>query len=359
MRPENLVGLVANPAAARDIRRLVADGSAVTTDYKITLIKRLLAGLASTGVERVLCMTDLGGISGGLVRLSLGTSGRRWPRLEFIELPLQGSAADTVAAVDRMVAAGVGAIAVLGGDGTNRVVAERSGDTPIASISTGTNNAFPRNDEPTVVGIATGLIATSAVPLAEGTHRCKRLTVVRGARQERALVDIAVTDHDTVASGSVWEAERINELFLCFAEPDAIGLSAIGAHLRPVDRDAPTGLHLHLSAGASTRVRAPVAPGLVADVGVASVHDLVTGEPVEIRARSAVVAIDGERAFRLSPGDQVTVTLDHEGPVAIDVARTMHFASQQGVLAASHEPVDARVPEGVDQEQRREEGGIP
>ncbi|MDH3755852.1 MAG: NAD(+)/NADH kinase, partial [Acidimicrobiia bacterium] len=309
MRDDHVVGLVANPASARDIRRLVAQGGAVTTNQKLNLISRLLTGLASTGVDRVVSMTDLGGISGGLARLAAGPAGDRWPRLDFVELPLTRTEADTTAAVESMVRSGVRAIAVLGGDGTNRVVAESCGDTPIASISTGTNNAFPRSHEPTVVGIATGLIATSIVPPDAGTYRSKMLTVVHGARRERALVDVAVTDHDVVASGSVWDPGRIHELFLCFAEPHAIGLSSIGAHVRPVRRDATTGLHLRLGRPALARVHAPIAPGLVVDVAISAADDLHPGQAVDVEPRSGVLAIDGERAFRLGKQDRVTVTL--------------------------------------------------
>lgn len=351
----HLVGLIANPASARDIRRLVADGAPVTTHQKLNIIKRLLAGLASTDVDRVVSMTDLGGISGGLEGLAGGPAGEIWPAIDFVDHPLTKTAADTTAAVDAMVQAGVEAIVVLGGDGTNRIVAERCDDIPIASISTGTNNAFARTDEPTVVGIAAGLIATGVVPVAEGTRRSKALSVVYGTRHERALVDVALTDHDAVGSGSVWDPRRIHELFLCFAEPDAIGLSSIGAHVGPVDRDAPTGLHLRLGKPVVARVQAPIAPGLVVEVGIAAADELRPGESVAVDTRRGVVAIDGERVFRVGDGDRVTVTLDPAGPLAIDVAGTMRFASCAGVLARDLVPLGRP----IDRTSRSNRGGLP
>ena len=61
------------------------------------------------------------------------------PGVELEELPirLDGSALDSVAAVHAMREAGVAVIAVLGGDGTHRVVAKACGDIPICAISTG------------------------------------------------------------------------------------------------------------------------------------------------------------------------------------------------------------------------------
>ena len=61
-----VVGIVANPSSARDIRRLVANGALVTANDKVNMVKRALAGLGSVGVSRARSMTDLGGISARL-----------------------------------------------------------------------------------------------------------------------------------------------------------------------------------------------------------------------------------------------------------------------------------------------------
>ena len=68
------IGIVANPASARDIRRLVAAGSVVTTHTKVNMLARVLSGVGSVGVHWVLSMTDLGGISAALEDLA-GRSG--------------------------------------------------------------------------------------------------------------------------------------------------------------------------------------------------------------------------------------------------------------------------------------------
>lgn len=328
-----IVGIIANPASARDIRRLVAGGSIVTTSQKINTVKRVLSGLAAAGVEHVVSMTDLGGISAGLQSLAEKSNG--WPRIEFVEHAITQSASDTAAAVEAMAGLAVAAIVVVGGDGTNRVVADGSGDIPLASVSTGTNNAFPSQVEPTVVGLATGLIATGQLPRSEATYRCKSLTVSTGERRERALVDVAIVDHETVGSKAVWDPATISELFLCLAETQAIGLSSIGAHLCPVGRHDPYGLHLRIGQPATTRVRAPILPGVVVEVEIAECNRLHLEVPVEVGRSSAMVALDGERTFRLAAGEIAAVTLGRDGPVAIDITRTMDLASRLGVLNSS------------------------
>ncbi len=60
------VGILANPASARDVRRLIAHASTVTVAERCSMIQRALIGLARMGVDRVLIMRDHGGIAQGL-----------------------------------------------------------------------------------------------------------------------------------------------------------------------------------------------------------------------------------------------------------------------------------------------------
>ena len=171
--------------------------------------------MGSVEVTRALSMTDLAGISAGLLALADKPSASGWPTLEFVDQVVQQSDADTIAATEAMAAAGVGAIVVLGGDGTNRIVATACGDIPLVSISTGTNNAFARPVEPTVAGTA-GRVATGRVKKNTATRRTKNLIVESGARTERAVVDVAIIDGDDVGSGAVWDPSHDFRAVLVF-----------------------------------------------------------------------------------------------------------------------------------------------
>ena len=48
------VGIIANPASGKDIRRLVAHGRFVPNEEKISILKRLLAGLDAVGIDRLM-----------------------------------------------------------------------------------------------------------------------------------------------------------------------------------------------------------------------------------------------------------------------------------------------------------------
>lgn len=340
MKDSRAVGVVANPASARDIRRLVADGSAVTAHQKLNLLRRLMAGLGRTGVDEVIVMGDRSGIATGLLDGAGRPSGAAWPRIEIVEEELTGTAADTINATRRMVARAVGAIVVLGGDGTHRLVATECGDTPIVAISTGTNNAFPTPLEPTVAGMAAGLVATGRLDLDRVAKRTKTLEVSCPAQQrtERALVDVAILNTDRVGSGAVWEPGTVEELFLCFAQPDGIGLSAIGGHLQPVDRYEPIGLAIRMAPNSAATdlteptqvVAAPIGPGLIADIEVASWSKLAVDQSITASTASGTVAVDGERMFRFE--SELTVTLRADGPRLVDVADAMDLAARTGLL---------------------------
>ncbi|MDH3303453.1 MAG: NAD(+)/NADH kinase [Acidimicrobiia bacterium] len=357
MKDSRAVGVVANPASARDIRRLVAHGSTVTAHQKLNQLRRLLVGLGRTGVERVVVMGDRSGIATGLLEGADRPSGAAWPRVEIVDEDLTGTAADTVNATRFMVAERVGAIVVLGGDGTNRLVADECGDTPIVAISTGTNNAFPKPLEPTVAGMAAGLVATGGLDLDRVAKPAKMLEVSCPARQrtERALVDVAILNAERVGSGAIWEPGTVEELYLCFAPPDGIGLSAIGGHLQPVDRHEPIGLAIRLTTaeGASAsdpptqRVTAPIGPGLIAEINVVSWSKLAVDQTITATTTSGTVAIDGERMFRFD--SELTVTLRADGPRVVDVAEAMDLAARTGLLA--HAPANGPDPAQSSPEQ--------
>lgn len=332
---EVVVGVVANPMSGHDIRRLVARASVFPTNEKTAMVLRLLAALAATGVHRVMSMIDSGGVAGGVWRAVEGhRPGREppFPPVDFLEAPLTGGPQDSIRAVTEMVRLGVRVIVVLGGDGTNRVVAGVCGDVPLVSLSTGTNNAFARLGEATVAGLAAGLVAGGRVPHAEACRRNKVLVVEHGDRRELGLVDVSVTSHDGVGARAVWDVDHVSEVFVAFAEPHAIGLSAIAGLVRPVSRDDAFGLRVAVTPGAATRVLAPIAPGLVQQVGIAHVDRLEPGVTWTVEAAAGVIAIDGERELEFGRGARPTVTLSLAGPLSVEIRQTMAVAAARGLL---------------------------
>jgi len=334
-----VVGVVANPLSGRDIRRLVTQASVFPTAEKANMIQRMLTAFGAVGVHRVLLSTDLGGISAAVFR-AIGSgrgAGGRWPEVEFLDgQPIRQTAQDTVDAVRRMVTAGARVIVCLGGDGTARVTASAAGEVPMLALSTGTNNTFPAVREATIAGLAAGLVATGAVPAGEVTARAKLLQVQVGERAETALIDVAVSTERHVGSRAVWDPATLTQLFCAFAEPDAIGLSAILGQLSPVSRREPHGVAARLAAGAAQQVLAPIAPGLVVPVGVCEIELMRPGAVHPVGARAGVIAVDGERELTFEPGEQPTVALRTDGPRCVDVPAVLAASARLGLLRRTH-----------------------
>ena len=332
---ETLVGVIANPSSGHDIRRLVARASVFPNAEKVMMLQRVLTSLGAVGVHRVISATDGSGIAAGLASAVEAHHPERdppWPLVQFLDQPITGSAIDSVVATESLVRLGARVLVVLGGDGTDRAVAAACGEVPIVALSTGTNNAFAPVREATVVGVAAGLLATGRLPVEDGCRRNKALIVEHGTRRELALVDVATTTASGVGARAVWDPSTVTELYVAFAEPSAVGLSSIAGLIRPVGRDEPLGLRLALRPGAARRVLAPIAPGLLREVGVDAVDVIRPGERSCMTGDRGVVAVDGERELEFS-GDAPTVTLSLEGPWSVDVARTMELTASRGLLA--------------------------
>ncbi len=337
----SLVGIIANPAASKDIRRLVAQGRVVPDWEKVNIVRRAMLGLQSVGVKKVLAMPD----SSHLVQRAADD-----PHLS-IEVELLRMAAlynegDTVRAATSMSELGVRCVITLGGDGTNRAVARGARDLPLVAISTGTNNVFPVMVEGTIAGMAAGLVATGIVPVDAAAVQSKTIAViVDGEDRDMALVDVALSKERFVATRAIWDMNTIYEVFLTRAEPSSIGLSSIGARLEAVSLADEGGLHYRIAEGGidekampsepgdgQLNVRAPIAPGSVPVVGIESWQRLADGQRVAVERRHSTVALDGERAFSVNPDNALEIEVRRDGPPVVSVDATLRHAAASGAF---------------------------
>jgi predicted polyphosphate/ATP-dependent NAD kinase len=327
------VGIVANPASGRDIRRLVAGASVFGNADKAGMAFRALAGLAAAGVEHALMMPAGDGLSSALhhqLHAHARAHGRvPMPDLEELRMPLTSTAEDSARAVALMCQAGVDAILVLGGDGTHRVVAKSCGDVPICALSTGTNNVFPEMREATVAGMATGLVATGRG--GPGALRREAALIVErdSALPDLALVDVAVTRERFVGARALWRPDSLRELFVTFADPGAIGLSSVAGMLAPIARGEGRGLHVRVArtrGEAQVVVNAALAPGIVTPIPVADFEELAPDRRVALAPDAGSLALDGEREVERRGDDGACVRLA-DGPLRIDVDAVMAHAA--------------------------------
>ncbi len=319
------VGIIANPAAGKDIRRLVTHASVSDNNEKANIVRRVLLGLEAAGVDDVLFMPDHFGIGArALDGVNLGLRG------QFLEMPLEFSQADSTLAAERMRAAGVRCIVTLGGDGTNRAVAKTCGPVPLLPISTGTNNVFPYMIEGTIAGLAAGVVARGIVDLSPVTHTTPRLEILCDGRLiDIALVDAVVYEGLFVGARAIWDETRVRQIVLARAAPDHIGLSSVGGNLDRLTPGPGQGLAIEAGDG-PLQVLAPIGPGLIHWVRVASYRPLRPGETVDVSPGAAVLALDGEREVEIQPEQRLQVRVSDAGPRVVDVQMALRQAAERG-----------------------------
>jgi predicted polyphosphate/ATP-dependent NAD kinase len=332
----SFVGIIANPASGKDIRRLVAHATVVNNQEKVSIVRRLLLSLFAAGVDRVEIMPDHFGIG---VRALHGLCNH--PEIvaatSLIDMPLEAMADDSLRAARYLRDAGAGCIISLGGDGTCRVVAKGCNCVPVLAISTGTNNVVPTFVEGTVAGLAAAYVALH--PEVERERLCyrhKRLLVyVNGAQVDQALVEVALVSTAFTGARAVWQADSLRQIFVTRAQPTSIGLSAVVGVVHPVSFLDPVGACASLGPD-GRKVLSPLAPGSVVPVGIGEITDLEPDVRYPIRPEHpAVLALDGEREIVLRDGDHAEVTLQLDGPWFVDVERTLLLAVAGGAFLRS------------------------
>ena len=323
------VGIIANPASGKDIRRLVAFGSVFDNQEKVSIVRRILLGLEAAGVEEIIIMPDTYGIG---ERALEGLGKRKLkPRVSLLEMEIGHGATDSTLAAQKMAAMSVGAMVVLGGDGTCRAVAKGCGKVPLVPVSTGTNNVFPRMVEGTIAGLAAGAVATTGAGVIQ---QAKKLDIY-GPEDWRdlALVDGVVTKEAFIASRALWDMDRIEAIVATRAEPDTIGLSAVAGCLSPVTPEEPAGIHLELDREEPTAtVLAPIAPGLFSAVPVGRWQRLTVGEKVILKSgdKPRLLALDGEREVLVRAGEEAKIVLSASGPFVVDIGATLKRVQGEG-----------------------------
>ena len=328
-----LVGIIANPAASKDIRRLVAQGRVVPDWEKVNTVRRVMLGLQSVGVNCVLAMPDSSNL---VLRASDDSTVSIEP--EFLDMPSLYSEGDTVRAAASMAERGVDCLVTLGGDGTNRAAVVGCRTIPVVAISTGTNNVFPAMVEGTLAGLAAGLVAGGKLDLSEVAVTSKIMNVyVDGELRDIALIDVALSKERFVATRAIWDIDTIFEVFLTRAEPASIGLSSIGARLESVSLADDGGLHYSIAdpdskESGNRTVLAPIAPGMVPQIAIASWRRMADGERIAIEKRDCTVALDGERAFSVNRSQQLEMEVRRDGPPVIDVSLALKIAAGRGLF---------------------------
>ena len=329
------VGIIANPASGKDIRRLVALGSVFGNQEKVNILRRILVGLDRSDVDQIHIMPDVFGIAWYAVD-GLGRANRHIAdKVHIVDMRIDNDATDSSRAAAMMCDLGVTCFVTLGGDGTNRVVAKGTGDVPIVPLSTGTNNVLPYMMEGTIAGLAAGFVVNHPEARESVAYQSKRLEVYKDERLvDIALVDVAVVSGTTnVGARAVWVPDSLRQVVVTRAAPETTGMSALVGFFHPIGPREPAGMSISLGQEGSMTITAPLAPGVVVTVGVEEVHSLALGDKISVGKGPCILALDGEREIPLGAADEAEVLLSPDGPWIVDIHAAMRFAVENGAFS--------------------------
>lgn len=317
------IGLLANPASGKDVRRLVARASVFDNQEKRAIVRRAVVGAVASGGREFVYHNDAHGICAqALEEFGADISATA------VDSTNMGSALDTISAARAMRDHACDVVITLGGDGTNRAFCLGWQDAPLLPISTGTNNVFPNLYEATVAGAAAGLIASAQVDQrVMAQQKCISVTI-DDERDDFALIDALLTNERFVGARALLKSNQFRSALLTRADPASVGITSIGGLLHPIDTSEDHGLWLEFGDGGDL-LCAPIAPGLYQDVGVSAYQPLALGKAVRC-VGPGTLAFDGERERTLKDGQEAQLTLSRTGPRVVDVNTTLHLAAQMG-----------------------------
>ena len=302
----NTIGIIANPASGKDIRRLVSHATVVDNNEKVNIVKRIILAAQSFGVDRIYIMPDTF-LIGYKAAEDLRISKELKTEVEILNMNIKGNVTDTIRATEIMEQKGVKCIVVLGGDGTNRAVAKAITNTPLIGISTGTNNVYPEMLEGTVVGMAAGVMATLGVcDMNKTCRKDKRIEIFKdGNMIDIALVDCVISKQTYVGSKAIWNMEDIDMVIVSRAHPASIGFSTIVGTSLIVRAEDDFGALIHVNSG-DQRVKAPIAAGTIQEITVDRPKILQLDESFHFDPTyNGIIAVDGEREVPFKIGENI------------------------------------------------------
>jgi len=213
------IGLIVNPAAGRDIRRLTGGASVVDNYAKRRVAECVCDGLTVAGEPvEVLVMPDRTGIADHAVAKAPEDEGIDATTLE---MPIEESSADTRRAAARFRDEADAAV-VLGGDGTTRDAALELGDVPAADFGGGGLVVNPDLVEPRSVDDQRAI----DVEVREGVRerrRAERAPADPDRQDGRRLVEAVGRRADRLRVGRLGEGQGgVAELVVGHARGDPV-----------------------------------------------------------------------------------------------------------------------------------------
>ncbi len=325
------VGILANPASGKDIRRLVSHASLFTNQDKGNIVGRIVSVIAGLGEHDIYVMPD-GDNLGPSAVYGLADKKNDRQNIHILDMLIENNVNDTIRFVKSMNDLRVDVLVVLGGDGTSRAAAKTIGDIPMIPVSTGTNNVFPEMVEGTVVGMAAAALASGMVRPEECCESCKRIEIYQDEKLvDIALIDLVVSSQNYLGAKALWNVEDISRIVATQCHPATIGFSAMIGCSAIVKRTDDFGIMAEFSLDKPNK-KAAMAAGLIVPVHIKNQTKVLLDQNFVIKMeRQGTLALDGEREVMFSEGDEFTIRITRRGPKRVNLKKALERAHAAGL----------------------------
>ncbi|WP_434793221.1 hypothetical protein TPDSL_25430 [Terrisporobacter petrolearius] len=325
------IGIIANPASGKDIRRLVSYATVIDNNEKVNIVKRIVLGSQALGIDEIIFMPDYYQIGYKVIN-ELDSKGVLKAKCTILDIPINACSQDSTIAAIYMEKLNVGCIIVLGGDGTSRAVAKGIVNTPILPVSTGTNNVYPSMIEGTVAGMAAA--ATSLLDEKEETcikDKCIEL-YVNNEKKDIALIDVVISSDIVLGSRAIWDTKRIKSVMVTRCHPASIGFSTIAGSVEIVTPTDNYGYSVEVNKKGDSYL-VPLAAGVLQEVKVSNNKRCFLDQDYNFYIEeNCILALDGEREIRLKKGDFLTLKISKSGPYRVITNKVLEIAQKRGMF---------------------------
>lgn len=324
------IGIIANPASGKDIRRLVSHATVIDNHEKVNIVERIILGAQQCGVKNIYIMPDSFNMGYKAID-NLSYSKELNCKVEVLCMKLNVNLTDTTCAAKMMEEMDIGCMVVLGGDGTNRAAAKAIKNIPLISISTGTNNVYPEMIEGTVAGMAAAVVASGKYLKDEFCRRDKKIEIYKDKKLvDIALIDAVLSKNLFVGSKAIWEMGDIIKIIVSKAHPASIGFSSIVGCKTIIGAEDDFGASIDLTEDRYSII-APMAAGLLKEVHMGEPRILKLNETYVYEAKSnGMIAVDGEREIPFQQKENIIFKITRNGPLRVNIRRALEYAQRNG-----------------------------
>ncbi|MGB4439092.1 MAG: NAD(+)/NADH kinase [Sedimentibacter sp.] len=329
------IGIIANPASGKDIRRLVSHATVIDNNEKINIVERIVLGAQALGVDKVYMMPDSYNM-GYRVEDKLNICNELKCEINVINMMYFDGMEDTLKAAEFMENNDdIGCIVTLGGDGTNRAVAKSVKNTPLVTISTGTNNVYPVMLEGTIAGMAAAAVASNRFDKNIYAKKDKRIEIYTDNQlRDIALIDAVISKDVFVGSRAIWDMDSIEKIFVTRSHPASIGFSSVLGCKKIIMPKDDFGAYINVNTDGAS-VIAPMAAGVVNKIFIDEPIILGFSDEFEYITKSrGTIALDGEREIEFSKNQSFIFKISRNGPYHVDVVKVLEIAQQNGFFLA-------------------------